>query len=134
MVDVISDMLVKIKNAQMVGKPEVYIPFSKLKFEIGKVLEREKFVEKVEKVKRKIRKGRSSPKSFIKIFLKPKEKGILGIKRISKPSQRVYRGWRELKLPKVGRGILILTTSKGVLSHKEARRLKVGGEVICHVW
>jgi len=137
MVDVISDMLVQIKNAQAVKKPEVFIPFSKFKFEILKILAKEGFVEKVEKVKRKIRKGKSKPKPFLKVVLKYDENGegaISGIKRISKPGQRIYKSYRELKPVKSGYGIAILTTSKGVMTDKMARKLKVGGEVICEIW
>lgn len=137
MVDVISDMLVQIKNAQMVKKPEVFVPFSKLKFEIAKVLKKEGFVEEVEKVKRKVEKGKKKPKPFIKIKLKYDEDGIgaiTGIKKISKPGQRIYMGYKDLRPKVVGKGVLILSTSKGILSHKEAKKLKVGGEVLCEVW
>ncbi len=137
MVDVISDMLVQIKNAQAVKKPEVFVPFSKFKFELAKILEKEGFVERVEKVKRKIRKGKTKPKPFLKIILKYDKDGrgaISGIKRISKPGQRIYKSYKELKPVKSGYGIAILTTSKGVMTDKKARKLKVGGEVICEVW
>jgi small subunit ribosomal protein S8 len=137
MVDVISDMLVAIKNAQAVKKSEVFIPFSKFKFEIAKILEKEGFIERVEKVKRKIKKGKTKPKPFLKIILKYDEEGngaISGIKRISKPGQRIYKSYRELKPVKSGYGIAILTTSKGVMTDKKARKLKVGGEVVCEIW
>lgn len=136
MVDVISDMLVQIKNAQMVKKPEVFVPFSKLKFEIAKILKKEGFVEEVEKVKRKIEKGKKKPKPFIKIKLKYEEGigAISGIKRISKPGQRIYMGYKELRPKVVGKGVLVLSTSKGILTHKEAKKLKVGGEVLFEIW
>ncbi|MBC7074303.1 30S ribosomal protein S8 [Candidatus Parcubacteria bacterium] len=136
MVDVVSDMLVQIKNAQMVKKPEVLVPFSKFKFEIAKVLQKEGFVLNIEKVKRKIKKGKMKAKPFIKITLKYEDGtgAISGIKRISKPGQRIYKGYKDLKPTVKGKGVLIVSTSKGVMSHKEAKKLKVGGEVICEVW
>ncbi len=128
--DVIADMLTMIRNAQAVKKPEVFIPFSSLKFEIAKVLEKEGFVEKVEK------KGKS-PKKKIKIVLRYDESGrgaISGLKRVSRPGRRIYLGWRDIKPVRSGYGILILSTSHGILTDKEARSKKVGGEVICEVW
>lgn len=136
MVDTISDMFAMIKNAQAVKKNEVFVPFSRFKFEIAKALYREGFIEKFEKVKRKIKKGKSSPKPFLKLILKYQDgMGMIsGIKRISKPSQRIYSGYLKLNRFKKMGGILILSTPKGVLTDKEARKLKVGGEVICNIW
>jgi len=136
MVDTVSDMLVAIKNAQAVKKPEVFIPFSKFKFEIAKILEKEGFIERVEKTKRKVKKGRSKPKPFLKIILKYEDGlgKISEIKRVSKPGQRVYKGWRELKPVKSGLGIAILSTPRGIITNKKAKKLKVGGEVICELW
>lgn len=137
MVDTVSDMLCQLKNAQAVKKPVVFLPFSKFKFEILKVMQKHGFLEKVEKVKRKTKKGKEKPKPFLKVTLKYDEAGqgvISGIKRISKPSQRIYKGYKQLKPVKSGQGIAIISTSKGVMSDKEAKRLKIGGEVICHVW
>jgi len=136
-VDPISDMFCAIKNAQAVKKETVDIPFSKMKFEIAKILEREGFIEKVEKIKKKIQKGRKKPKPFLRIQLKyDKNKGgaISDIKRISKPGQRIYLPYKKIKKVKGGYGIAIISTSKGIMTDKEARRKKVGGEVICEVW
>ncbi len=136
MVDVVSDMFCAIQNAQAVKKPEVLIPFSKFKFQIAKVLEKEGLIERVEKVKRKIKRGKSKPKPFLKIVLKYVDGigAITKIKRISKPGQRIYKGYRELKKLKGGARMLILSTSKGVMTDEKARKLKVGGEVICKIW
>ena len=136
-VDPISDMFVAIKNAQAVKKETVDIPFSKMKFEIAKILEREGFVEKVEKIRKKIQKGRKKPKPFLRIKLKYDENkvgAISDIKRISKPGQRIYLPYKKIKRIKGGYGIAIISTSKGIMTDKEARRQKVGGEVICEVW
>jgi small subunit ribosomal protein S8 len=135
--DPISDMLTTIKNAQAVKKDTVDVPFSKMKFEIAKILEKEGFIEKVEKIKKKIQKGRKKPKPFLRIKLKYDENkvgAISDIKRISKPGQRIYLPYKKIKKVKGGYGIAIISTSKGIMSDKEARRKKVGGEVICEVW
>lgn len=127
--DPISDMLTSIKNSQAVGKETVVIPFSNLKYEIAKILEREKFIEKVEK------KGRKG-KRIIEITLKYIEKtpAISGLKRISKPGRRIYLPVKKIKKVKSGYGLAIISTSKGLMTDKEARKQKLGGEVICEVW
>ena len=130
-------MLTIIRNALAVKKEVVFVPFSKIKFEICKILQREGFIEKVEKVKRKIKKGKSKPKPFLEIHLKydeEKKPAISGIERISKPGQRIYLGYRKIKPVKQGYGIAIISTSQGLMTDKEARKKKVGGEVICEVW
>ena len=129
-VDPIADMLIRIKNAQAVKKPFVKIPYSNLKFSIAKILEREGFIELAEK------KGRV-PKRVIEIKLKYEEDGrpaISGMKRISKPGQRIYLPANKIKKTKQGYGISIISTSKGLLTDKECRKQKVGGEVLCEVW
>ena len=135
--DPISDMLVAIKNAQAVKKETVDIPFSKIKFEIAKILEREGFVAKVDKIKKKIQKGKKKPKPFLKITLKYDENktgAISDIKRISKPGQRIYLPYRKIKSSKGGYGIFIVSTPKGLMTDKEARKQKMGGEIICEIW
>jgi len=134
MTDPITDMLNRIRNAQAVLKETVSIPFSKLKYEIAKILEREGFIEKAE------RKGKKE-KKFIEIFLKysEDEKGkknpvILGMKRVSKPGQRIYVKAKEIKASKLGAGIVIISTPKGLMTDKQAKKMKVGGEVICEIW
>ncbi len=127
--DPISDMLNRIRNAQLVLKPTVLIPFSNLKFEIAKILEKENFIEKVEK------KGRKT-KKFVEITLKYENKipAISGLKRISKSGQRIYERVGKIRGSRSGFGIRIISTSKGLMANKEARRQKLGGEVICEVW
>lgn len=127
--DPIADMLTQIRNSQAVLKPETRVSFSKLKYKIAKILEEEGFVEKV------LRKGRG-PKRFIKIVLKYEDKkgAISGLKRISKPGQRIYLSAKKLRPVRGGYGIAIISTSKGLMTDKEARKKRLGGEVICEVW
>jgi len=129
MVDPITDMLNRIRNAQAVLKETVEVPFSNLKYEIAKILEKNGFIEKVEK------KGKKT-KKIIEITLKYDNKipAISGLKRISKPGQTIYLGHRKIKRVKGGYGIAIISTSKGLMTDKEARKQKLGGEVICEAW
>ncbi len=129
MTDPISDMLIRIKNAQAVGHPTVDIPYSRIKYQIVLILEREGFIEKVEK---KFRRN----KRIIKIFLKyeNQEPKIIEMKRVSKPGRRVYLPYKKIKAPKGGYGVAIISTSQGLMTDKEARKRHLGGEVICEVW
>lgn len=127
--DTISEMLTRIKNAQAVSKKTVTVPYSKVNYEIAKILEREGFVEEVKKRGKTIKK--------ISIFLKYNDREtpkIKEIKRVSKPSRRIYLKYKDIYYPKCGYGLLILSTPKGILTAKEAKRLKVGGEVLCEIW
>ena len=127
--DPISDMLIRIKNAQRAGHDTALVPYSQLKQEIAKVLEKEKFIEKTEKRGRRIKK-------FLEIFLQPKNsvRGVNNIKIISRPSRRLYSGYRELKIYNSRRGIILVSTSKGVMSDKDAYKAKLGGQLIAEVW
>lgn len=131
MTDPIADMLNRIRNAQTVSHLTVEVPFSNLKYEIAKILEENGFIEKVEK------KGRKT-KRTIEIVLKYHDKtpAILGLKRVSKPGQRIYLDSTQIKKVKDGYGMAIISTSKGggLMTDKEARKQKIGGEVICEVW
>lgn len=134
MTDPISDMLNRIRNALMVLHPVVSIPFSKLKYEVAKILEKEGFVEKVEK------KGRKAKKVF-EITLKYQKGGtektrpaISGLKRISKPGQKIYVKSKEIKQIRGGYRVAIISTPKGIMTGKEARKKKLGGEIICQIW
>jgi len=122
-------MLNRIRNAQAVLKETVEVPFSNFKYEIAKILEKNGFIEKVEK------KGKKT-KKIIEITLKYDNKipAISGLKRISKPGQTIYLGHRKIKRVKGGYGIAIISTSKGLMTDKEARKQKLGGEVICEAW
>ena len=130
MTDPIADMLTRIRNANSVGHASVDIPASKMKKSIAEILLNEGFIGGYEVEE-------DSKQGMIKIQLKygaDNEKVINGIKKISKPGLKVYAKANDV--PKVlgGLGIAIISTSKGVISDKEARNLGVGGEVICYVW
>lgn len=130
MSDPIADMLTRIRNASAAQKKTVEVPASNIKSGIAKILLDEGYVAKVEEIE-------DGPQGTIKITLKytpEKEKVIAGIKRISKPGLRVYAGKEDV--PKVlnGLGTAIISTSKGLLTDKQARKAGVGGEVICYVW
>jgi small subunit ribosomal protein S8 len=125
--DPISDMLIRIKNGQMRRKEVVEIyPKSKMKLEILKILKKEGFIEDYEEKEKSI---------IVKLRYFPDGTPLItDVKRISKPSRRVYVSYKELKPVMNGIGIAILSTSKGILTDKEARKLKVGGELLLEVW
>ena len=130
MTDPISDMLTRIRNAMSVDKRFVDIPVSNMKKRIAFVLKQESYIEDFVFVKDGI-------DSKIRIFLKYDIKGnavITNIERVSKPGRRVYVNQHQLPRVLDGLGISILSTSKGVLSNKVAKRFGIGGEVICNVW
>lgn len=129
MTDPVNDLFNSIRNALMVKKEKVSIPFSDFKFEIVKILEKRGLIEKVEKKKKKTKKT-------IEIALKYVEKipVISGLKRISKPGQKIYLPARKIKKVKGGYGIAIVSTSKGLMTNEEARKQNLGGEVICEIW
>ena len=129
MTDPITDMLNQIRNAEAVQKPEVLIPFSNLKNEIAMLLSKEGFLGEVKKVA----KGKSKS---LKIVLKydngvPK---IEGAKRVSKPGQRIYVGVHDIKKVRGGFGIAVISTPKGLMTGRDAKRAKIGGEVLLEVW
>ena len=128
--DPIADMLTKIRNANMVKFEKVDIKTSKLKLEIIKILKNEGFIKNFKKHMEK-------NKNYIRIFLKYDEKMnpvINGLNRISTPGRRFYTGYK--KMPRIynGYGVLIISTSNGVITGKKAVVKKVGGEIICSVW
>jgi small subunit ribosomal protein S8 len=130
MTDPIADMLTRIRNALKASHEQVDIPSSKIKISIAKVLKAEGYVRNF----KIISDGRHR---FIRIFLKYDENGVPiigGVKRVSKPSCRIYAGYDEI--PKVlnGYGVNIISTSKGLLTDREARKLRVGGEILCSLW
>lgn len=130
MTDPISDMLTRIRNAMAVDKRFVDIPVSNIKKRIAFVLKQENYIEDFVFIKDGIN-------TKIRIFLKYDIKGnavITAIERVSKPGRRVYVNQNQLPRVLDGLGISILSTSKGVLSNKVAKRFGVGGEVICNVW
>ncbi|MBD3310910.1 MAG: 30S ribosomal protein S8 [Candidatus Magasanikbacteria bacterium] len=128
MTDPIADMLTRIRNAQMVHKSFVEIPFSNLKKNIAEILSREGYLDSVEVL------GES--RKIIKIGLKYKDKKpyISDLQRVSKPGHRVYKKSDEIPYILNGYGTAVISTSFGLMTDKEARSKKVGGEVICSVY
>jgi len=128
--DPIADALTRIRNASNAGHKTVEIPASNIKKSIVEILFEEGYVKKFEVLS-------SDVQGTIKVTLKygtDKTKGITGIKRISKPGLRVYAGQDEIPRVLKGLGIAILSTSKGIMTDKRARREHVGGEVLAFVW
>ncbi len=130
MTDPIADMLTRIRNANTVGHKTVEIPASKIKKSIAEILLEEGYINGFEMIE-------DDKQGVIKVEMKygpAGEKVINGIKKISKPGLKVYA--KACDVPKVlgGLGIAVVSTSKGVVSDKEARKLGVGGEIICYVW
>lgn len=130
MTDPVADMLTRIRNANRVGKPEVDIPYSKLKEGILKVLKGNGFITDY-------RPEMEAGHGVLRVALKygpDGEKILSHIRRVSKPGRRVYVGAREIRDVLGGLGILVLSTPNGVVSSTDARQLRVGGEVLCEVW
>ena len=133
MTDPIADMLTRIRNAIMAGHSYVVVPGSKIKVAIAGILKDEGFIENYGVTK-------DRPQPMIRIWLKyagdrkDRRSVITGLKRISKPGRRVYTGRKDIPWVLSGMGISVLSTSKGVMTGKKARRLGIGGEVLCHIW
>ncbi|WP_027091986.1 30S ribosomal protein S8 [Cohnella thermotolerans] len=130
MSDPIADMLTRIRNANLVRHETVELPASKVKKQIAEILKREGFIRDAEYIE-------DNKQGLIRIFLKygpNNERVITGLKRISKPGLRVYTKSNEVPRVLGGLGIAIISTSKGIVTDKEARQGKSGGEVLCYVW
>ena len=128
--DPIADMLTRIRNANMVGKETVSMPSSKKLVEIARVMAEEGYITRYEVID-------GEPRATLEITMKygeKKAKTIRGIKRISKPGLRIYAGVDELPRVLGGLGTAIVSTSKGVMCDRDARKAGVGGEVIAYVW
>lgn len=118
----------------MVGKETVSISFSNLKYEIAKILKQEGFVKDVEKKKKKNSRFQFSPILEISLKYENKIPAIEGVKRVSKSGQRIYLPSSKIKKIRGGYGLAIISTSKGLITDKEARKQKIGGEVMCEIW
>jgi small subunit ribosomal protein S8 len=133
MTDTIADMLTRIRNALMARHQTVAIPSSKMKIAIAKILTDEGYVEDY-----KIVQEEPQPMLYLKLKYigerKYQRSVITDLKRVSKPGRRVYTSVDEIPWVRSGMGIAILTTPKGVLTGQQARRLNVGGEIICYIW
>ena len=127
--DPIADMLTRIRNGQSVDKTEVVMPSSKLKVAIAKVLKDEGYVEDYE--------VEGDAKRVLRVALKYNAEGkpvIRGLRRESSPGLRRFCGWKDIPRVLGGLGVAVISTSGGVMSGLEARRRKLGGEIVCTVW
>ena len=130
MSDPIADMLTRIRNAARAKFNSVDIPGSKLKTEVAKVMRDEGFIRNYKFIK-------DDKQGILRVYLKygqAQSNVILGIQRVSKPSRRVYVQSREIKPVLNGMGVAVLSTSKGIMTDKQARKENVGGEILCHIW
>ncbi len=128
--DPIADMLTRIKNAGLVHNETCVLPYSKLKFEIVNVLLKDGFIKSFSVKGKKVRK-------HIEVEIAYGEDGtarIEDVKRVSKNSRRIYLGFRDIKLVKQGKGMLILSTPKGVMNGRDARKQSLGGEALFSIW
>lgn len=127
--DPIADMLIQLKNASRVGKEAVVIPASNLKYEIAKVLEREGYLKAVAKRGKKVKKY-----LYCELAYEGKEPKINEVKRISKTSRRIYVKADELRSVRQGFGLAVISTPSGLKTEKEARKERVGGELLFTLW
>jgi small subunit ribosomal protein S8 len=128
--DKISNLIINIKNSSCVGKEHASVPFSKYKMEIATLLEKEGFIKSVTKKGKKIKKT-------IEMEIAYDEKGkskVNDVQRISKPSKRIYIGANDIRPVKGGSGVLVISTPKGIMTDKQARKENVGGEILFKVW
>jgi len=128
MTDPIADMLTRIRNAQLAKKTEVFLPFSKIKFSLAEILKKEGYIESVEKV------DNHWPEIKIELKYKDNKPIIRQLKRISKVGQRIYVTKENIPQVLNGLGFAIISTSKGLLTNKEAKKQGIGGEVICEIY
>jgi small subunit ribosomal protein S8 len=128
--DPIADMLARISNAAAVKHPQVLMPASKLRVAVAKILKDEGYIEKLEVTKDK-------PQPMLRLWLRydDKRKPVLnGVRRISKPGRRVYAGKTEVPWVQHGLGVAIISTTRGVMTGSRAKRMGLGGEILCYVW
>jgi small subunit ribosomal protein S8 len=128
--DPIADMLTRIRNALLARHRQVLIPSSKMKVAIARLLKEEGFIQHYDIT-------RDRPQPMLRIILKydKNRKPVLsGLRRVSKPGRRVYSQYREIPWVLSGLGVAILTTPKGIMTDRQARRAHVGGEILCYVW
>jgi small subunit ribosomal protein S8 len=128
--DPIADMLTRIRNAMQAHHDQVLVPASRVKLEIARILKNEGYIQKYALIEEK-------PQSQIRIALKympDRSPAISELKRVSSPARRIHVGREDLPRVRGGLGVAIITTSHGIMSDREARRRRVGGEVMCVVW
>lgn len=129
--DPIADMLTRVRNAVAAGHDTVSMPTSRLKHELARLMKDEGYIAKYEIV------DTEKPTPTLKVTLKygqRRQPVILGLTRASKPGRRVYVGWREIPRVQGGLGVAVVTTSRGVMSDRQARAERLGGELLCLIW
>ena len=137
MTDPISDMITRIRNAVTAKHTRVDMPASKLKAEIARILQDEGYIQGFRLVEAPAEREGRQPRQVMRLFLKygpHGEKVISGLERISRPGRRVYLGVEDVPVVLGGLGTSILTTSRGVMTGRAAKKAGVGGEVLCNVW
>jgi small subunit ribosomal protein S8 len=134
MLDPISDMLTRIRNASLAGHSDALVPLSRFKMKIAEILAKNNFIKKVAEEE-------ADGRKFIKIELRymQNEKGaktpfIQGIRRVSRQGQRIYAGKKKLSVVRSGFGFSIVSTSRGLMTGQEAKSAGIGGEIICEIW
>jgi len=128
--DPIADMLTRIRNGNQAVKPSVSMPSSKLKVEIAKILAAEGFIDGFDLADQ----GPTAKLTVNMKYAPGRERVIQGIRRVSSPGHRVYRGASDLPRSQGGLGVIVVSTSQGLLPDREARRRRLGGEILCEVW
>jgi small subunit ribosomal protein S8 len=130
--DPIADMLARIHNATMVKHQQAVMPHSEVREAIARILKEEGFITNYEVIP-------ATPQPSLRVILKYTQTRrprpvITGLKRVSRPGRRVYAGFQELPWVRSGLGVAIVSTPRGVMTGQQARRMRVGGEVLCYVW
>jgi small subunit ribosomal protein S8 len=126
--DSISDFIIRLQNASRANKESVSLPFSQMKFAIAEILEREGYIASIDK------KSKKGGVLSVVLAYKNGKPTIQGVKRISKPSRRIYMGVRDVRPIKRGHGLLVLSTPAGITTGKEAQIKRVGGEALFEIW
>ena len=134
MLDQISDMLTRIRNAQMAQKKEVFIPASNLKWAIAKILEGRKFIHSIQKIEIQNRPMLKVVLEYRQISRTDRQPAISQIRRVSRQGQRCYVKRDDIRKIRSGYGVAIISTSQGVMAGEDAYRKGLGGEYICQVW
>lgn len=128
--DPIADMLARLQNAAAIHHPQVLMPASKLRVAVARILKDEGYIEKLEITKDK-------PQAMLRLWLRyddQKKPVLSGVKRVSKPGRRVYARKADVPWVRHGLGVAIVSTTKGVMTGARAKRLGLGGEILCYVW
>ncbi len=130
MTDPIADMLTRIRNAGRARFDKVDIPASRMKISLAKIFKEEGFIKNYKVIK-------DNRQGILRVYLKygeQQEPLIQGLRRVSRPGRRVYTGHEELPRVQGGLGVAVISTSQGVVTDRQARKLQVGGEVLCEIW